>query len=134
MNNKWITYLNAHLDRYLTDFLTDLAVIWLIFYCLLLHIVIISNCLHSRDISAFYSLFSILLQICFLGLQHLYPQFKSGWCLHEKSVLKFSVRFFQRYKFLAEFAIYLWCDILLRNAICYLQQREKGIYIISQLN
>ena len=44
--------------------------------------------------------------------------FESHWACHEKSVLKFSVRFFQRYKFLTEFAIctsyarYLRCDML----------------------
>ena len=46
----------------------------------------------------------------------------------------FDKSFFHRYKFLAEFVIYLRCDILLRNAICCLRQREKGIYIISQPN
>ena len=50
-----------------------------------------------------------------------------------KKRTEFSIRFFQRYKFLAEFAIYLWYDILLCNAICPFGTR-KGIYIISQSN
>ncbi len=54
-------------------------------------------------------------------------RFKSCHPDHEKSVLKISVRFFQRYKFLPEFAIYLRCDISSMRYVAFGNEKKDFI-------